>query len=79
VLWSPQARADIRAIDQPAAIRILESIDRYLVRGAGDVKQLQDRPELRLRVGDYRVLFEPRGDAVIEVKRARHRREAYRD
>ncbi len=79
VIWSPQARADVRAIDQHAAIQILEAIDRYMSVGIGDVKRLQDRPELRLRAGDYRVLFERRDEDAIEVKRVRHRREAYRD
>jgi len=44
----------------------------------GDVKQLTNfTPEYRLRVGDYRVLFEIEG-AKIVVYRVRHRREAYR-
>ena len=79
VAWSPQARADIRGIDKTTAIQILETINRYLSTGAGDVKKLRERPELRLRAGDYRVLFEPRGEGAIEVSRVRHRREAYRD
>lgn len=44
----------------------------------GDVKHLTDStPEFRLRVGDYRVLFEIEGEAII-IYRIRHRREAYR-
>jgi mRNA interferase RelE/StbE len=44
----------------------------------GDVKHLTDStPEYRLRVGDYRVLFEIEGETII-VYRVRHRREAYR-
>jgi len=45
---------------------------------AGDVKRLTNfTPEYRLRVGDYRVLFEIE-DGTIIVYRVRHRREAYR-
>src|SRR5271154_3085474 len=62
VIWSPEARADLRAIDREIALRILRAIDTYLTTGAGDVKKLQPpRHEFRLRVGDYRVLFPPRG------------------
>jgi len=44
---------------------------------AGDVKRLTNMtPGYRLRVGDYRVLFELEGDRII-VYRVRHRREAY--
>ena len=40
------------------AARIIEKIERYAETGAGDVKQLQGSSALRLRVGDYRVIFE---------------------
>ena len=44
----------------------------------GDVKRLTNfTPEYRLRVGDFRVLFEIEGEAII-IYRIRHRREAYR-
>jgi mRNA interferase RelE/StbE len=44
----------------------------------GDVKRLTNfTREYRLRVGDYRVLFEIEGKSII-VYRVCHRREAYR-
>jgi mRNA-degrading endonuclease RelE of RelBE toxin-antitoxin system len=77
--WSCEARADLRAIDRETALRILRSVDTYLTTGAGDVKKLRPpRHEFRLRVGDYRVLFMPKGELAIEVMRVLHRREAYR-
>ncbi len=79
VTWSPEARADLRAIDRETALRILRTIDGYLSTGVGDVKKLQPpRHEFRLRVGDYRVLFLPREDLTIEVLRVHHRKDAYR-
>ena len=45
---------------------------------AGDVRLLTNfSPEYRLRVGDYRVLFELEGSKIV-VYRVRHRREVYR-
>lgn len=45
---------------------------------SGDVKRLTNfTPEYRLRVGDYRVLFEVDGDNVV-IYRIKHRKEAYR-
>jgi hypothetical protein len=38
VTWSPEARADLRAIDRGTAIQILHCIDRYLSNRTGDVK-----------------------------------------
>lgn len=40
VIWSPTARAELRAIDREAAWQILQAIDRYLDTGAGDVIKL---------------------------------------
>jgi len=79
VAWTDQAKADLRAIDQPTALRILHTVARYLASGEGDVKRLQDikPPELRLRVGDYRVRFYDYGNSIL-VLAVNHRREAYR-
>jgi mRNA interferase RelE/StbE len=79
VAWTDQAKSDLRAIDQPSALRILNTIARYLSSGEGDVKRLQDiePPELRLRVGDYRVRFYDQADSIL-VLAVKHRREAYR-
>jgi len=79
IAWTDQAKADLRAIDQATALRILHVIARYLAMGEGDVKRLQDvePPELRLRVGDYRVRFHDLGDSIV-VLAVKHRREAYR-
>ena len=79
VIWSPAARTELRAIDREIALQILQTIDRYLETGAGDVTKLQPpRTEFRLRVGDYRVLFLRLDAQMIEVLRVRHRSEAYR-
>ena len=79
VAWTDQAKADLRAIDRPTALRILHNVARYLASGQGDVKRLQDLepPELRLRIGDYRVRFYDYGDPIL-VLSVKHRREAYR-
>ena len=79
VIWSDQAKGQLRVIDQPTALRILHALARYLDTGEGDVKRLQDiePPEFRLRVGDYRVRFHDRGDT-IRITAVKHRREAYR-
>ncbi len=77
--WTDQAKADLRAIDQSTALRILRVVARYLATGEGDVKRLQDiePPEFRLRVGDYRVRFHDLGDSIL-VLAVKNRREAYR-
>jgi mRNA-degrading endonuclease RelE of RelBE toxin-antitoxin system len=79
VIWSPEARGDLRAIDRETAMQILHCVDRYLATRTGDVKKL--KPPLtgfRLRCGDYRVFFDPKDENAIGIACVRHRREAYR-
>ena len=79
VIWSPEARADRRAIDRETAMQILYCIDRYLASRTGGVKRL--KPPLtgfRLRCGDHRVFFDFRDETAIEITGVRNRREAYR-
>jgi mRNA-degrading endonuclease RelE of RelBE toxin-antitoxin system len=79
ILWSPEARADLRAIDRETAMQILHAIDRYMASRAGDVKKLKPpRTGFRLRAGDYRVFFDPKDETTIEITGVRNRREAYR-
>lgn len=79
IAWTEPAKANLRAIEQPTALRILRSLARYLATGEGDVQRLQDiePPEFRLRVGDYRVRFHDLGDSIV-VLAVKHRREVYR-
>jgi mRNA-degrading endonuclease RelE of RelBE toxin-antitoxin system len=79
VIWSPEARTDLRGIEREIGMQILHCVDRYLAMRAGDVKKL--KPPLigfRLRCGDYRVFFDHRDENVIEITVIKNRREAYR-
>jgi mRNA-degrading endonuclease RelE of RelBE toxin-antitoxin system len=79
VIWSPEARTDLRAIDRETAMQILHCVDRYLAKRAGDVKKL--KPPLigfRLRCGDYRLFFDHEDETAIAITAVRHRSEAYR-
>ena len=67
VVWSPEARADLRAI----AMQILRCVDRYLTDRAGDVKKLKlPLTGFRLRCGDYRVFFDQRDERANQVCRS---------
>jgi mRNA-degrading endonuclease RelE of RelBE toxin-antitoxin system len=79
VIWSPEARADLRAIDRETAMQILHCLDRYLASRAGDVKKLKPpRTDFRLRCGDYRVFFDQKDENTIGILGVRNRRDAYR-
>ncbi len=79
VIWSPDARSDLRAIAREPAMQILYCLDRYLANRTADVKKL--KPPLigfRLRCGDHRVFFDLKNGNTIEITGVRHRKEAYR-
>jgi mRNA interferase RelE/StbE len=78
IAFKPRSLKDLsrlREADQRRAMARIEGLQDNL---AGDVKRLTNfTPEYRLRVGDYRVLFEVEG-AVVVVYRLLHRKDAYR-
>ena len=79
VVWSPEARANLRGIDRETALQILYCVDRYLANRSGDVKKLKPPfAGFRLRCGDYRVFFDQRDENTITITAVRNRREAYR-
>jgi mRNA-degrading endonuclease RelE of RelBE toxin-antitoxin system len=79
ILWSQEARNDLRAIDRQAALDILHCADRYLATRNGDVKKLKpSQTGFRLRCGDYRLFFDLKDESTIQIIGVRHRREAYR-
>ena len=78
IVWTEPAKADVRRLDKPTAMRILAALHRFVESGEGDVKALQGREELRLRISDYRLFFVCPAADTIEIRRVLHRREAYR-
>jgi mRNA interferase RelE/StbE len=75
--FKPAAVRDLRRLSPPIARRILAKIEAMRDNLAGDVKRLTHfTPGWRLRVGDWRVLFEVVGSVII-VWRVVHRSEAY--
>ena len=79
IRFYPNVPADVRAIEQKAAMTILEGIHRYAETGAGRVKPLSGEFEgmLRLRVGNHRVFFDETADT-ITIHRVLDRKDAYR-
>ena len=77
--WLDEARADVRALDRSTAMCIFEGVLRFTRAGTGDVVALQGEMAgaLRLRIGDYRVLFSLESDT-MRIFGVRHRSEAYR-
>ncbi len=75
----PRAIKDLGHLQKQDASRIADALERLHSDLTGDVKKLTNfTPQYRLRVGQFRVLFEIENETRIIVYRVVHRREAYR-
>jgi plasmid stabilization system protein ParE len=79
VVWTEQAKADVRAIEQQTALQLLRTLARYAKTGQGNIRQLQgiEPPLFRLRAQDHRVFFRDKGE-YLEITRVLDRKDAYR-
>lgn len=82
VLFSKEAQRALLKLPRPLAARIREKLTKIAedpYAHQNNVTKLQNRPGYRLRVGDWRVIYEIRGDElVILVVKIAPRGEVYR-
>lgn len=77
VEFKPKAIKDLQSLPAEVQSRVLIKIELIQNNLTGDVKRLTNyTPEYRLRVGDYRVLFEIEEDILV-IYRVKHRKDAY--
>jgi mRNA interferase RelE/StbE len=73
----PRALKDLKGLSQADQRRVVQKLELLATDLQGDVKKLTDfSPEYRLRVGDWRALFEIEDDKIV-VYRILHRSRAY--
>ncbi len=76
--FKPRSLKDLKKLPANQQRRVIERTEEMSEDLAGDVKRLTDfTPEYRLRVGNYRVLFEIEGSEIV-IYRVRDRRDVYR-
>lgn len=78
VEFKPKSLKDCKKIPKSELKRIFDNIEEMSYDLKGDVRPLSNfSPEYRLRIGDYRVLFEVEQNK-ITIYRIRHRKDAYK-
>ena len=78
IYFKPRAVKDLKKLPPQDNRQIVKKIEAMQSDLAGDVKRLTNfTPEYRLRVGDYRVLFEIEGQTMV-IYRVLHRKDAYK-
>ena len=74
----PRAIKDGKNIPKNELVKIFEKIELLATDLQGNVKHLTNfTPEYRLKVGNYRILFEIEQNEVI-IYRIRHRKDVYK-
>ena len=77
IIYSDPAREDLDQMPLRQAGQIVKKIGRLQAGLHGDVKRLQKHDIMyRLRMGDYRILFDVAGSSII-IRRIKDRKEAY--
>ena len=81
IVYAPSAAKALRKLDRQVARRLLEAISKLAEepRSAEGVQLVGGEGELRIRVGDYRVVYDVIDEEVVVlILRLGHRREIYR-
>ncbi len=81
ISYVPSAAKVIRKLDKPTARRLLEAIEGLASdpRPPGCIQLKGGGGEFRIRVGDYRLVYDVKDDQlVVLVLRVGHRRDVYR-
>jgi len=63
----------------PSALneRLINAVEDFAEKGAGDVKRLEGQDAYRLRVGSWRIIFEIVNWRIVRVLRVHKRGDAY--
>ena len=81
VRWRNSTKKDIRSLPRQEVARVIEAVGRLAVEPLphGSQKLAGSEHTYRIRVGDYRVIYEVVAEAhVVEIQRVRHRKDVYR-
>jgi mRNA interferase RelE/StbE len=78
IILTLSAAKDLDALPKDARERIEAGLHRYAMTGQGDVKALQGRDGYRLRIGNYRVIFDEDATTILAIYIGRRTATTYR-
>ena len=77
IVFSAAAAKQLDALPAQARAAVEAGLHRYAVEAKGDVTKLRDREGFRLRIGDYRVLFNETMTVILAVYVGRRQTTTY--
>lgn len=72
------AAKDLDALPRDARAQVEAGLNRYAISGEGDVKALQGRGGYRLRIGNYRVIFDEDTVSILAIYIGRRTTTSYK-
>jgi mRNA interferase RelE/StbE len=80
IRFSKSAQKDINKLPKNISVRLMSGINKLANSPkAGDVRPMVGSSSWRLRVGDYRVVYDILGDKlIILILKAKHRKDVYK-
>ncbi len=77
--WTEKAIDELNKLETTISSRIIKKIDKLLINPYSiNIKRLKGIDAFRLRVGDYRVIFEVNSNIILILK-VGHRKNIYKD
>ena len=78
--WKKSTRKDLRKLPNATVDRVIEAVESLAENPFphGVEKLSGSEHAYRIRVGDYRIVYEIIGSTLVEVQRVRHRKDVYR-
>ena len=81
IKWKKSALKDLRAIRRDFIPKIIEAIESLAINAfpIGAKKLVGSESTFRIKIGDYRVIYEAlKTELIIQIIRVRHRKNVYR-
>jgi mRNA interferase RelE/StbE len=78
IILTAAAAKDLDALPAKSRAQVTQGLFDYAMNGQGDVKQLKGRDGFRLRVGQYRVIFDEDTTTILAIYVGRRDTTTYR-
>jgi mRNA interferase RelE/StbE len=78
IILTLSAAKDLDALPRDAREQVEAGLFRYAMSGQGDVKALQGRAGFRLRIGNYRVIFDEDAVSILAIYIGRRTTTSYK-
>ena len=82
IRWRASTKKDIRSLPRQEVARVIEAVGHLATEPLphGSQKLSGSERTYRIRVGDYRIVYEVIAESrVVEIQRVRHRKDVYRE